>query len=82
MRLIDCSHNGVNIAKRIMQVISEYNMTSKVFLTTLDNASANASAMNELTHSLVPYVSGFAIPSAFFIKDVFVISLILLLSLD
>jgi hypothetical protein len=54
MRLIDCFHNGVNIVERIMQVISKYNMTSKVFSITLDNAST----MNELTPSLVPYVSG------------------------
>jgi hypothetical protein len=64
MRLIDCSHNCVNIAQRIMQVISEYNMTFKVFSITLDNTSVNASAMNELTPSLVPYVSDSAIPSA------------------
>jgi hypothetical protein len=47
MRLIDCSHTGINIAERIMQVISEYNMSSKVFSITLDNASANACAMTE-----------------------------------
>jgi hypothetical protein len=64
MRLIDCSHTGVNIDERILQVISEYNMNSKVFSITLDNASANAYAMSELTPSLVLYVSGSAIPSA------------------
>jgi hypothetical protein len=47
-----------------LQVISEYNMISKVFSITLDNASSNASAINEITPSLVPYVFGFAIPSA------------------
>jgi hypothetical protein len=36
-------------------------MTSKVFSITLDNASTNASAMNELTSRLVPYVSGSAL---------------------
>ena len=30
MRLIDCSHNGVKIVDRILQVLSEYNMTYKV----------------------------------------------------
>jgi hypothetical protein len=64
MRLIDCSHNDVNIAEHIMRVISEYNMTFKVFSITLDNASANDFAMNELTPSLVPYVAGSAISSA------------------
>jgi hypothetical protein len=60
MRLIDYSYTGVNIVEHILQVISEYNMNYKVFSITL----ANASAMNELTPSLVPYVSGSAIPSA------------------
>jgi hypothetical protein len=63
MRLIDCSHSSVNIAELILQVISEYNMNSKVFSITLDNASANASAMTELTPHLVPYVTGSAIAS-------------------
>ena len=40
MRLIDCSHNGVNIVERIVQVISEYGRTEKVLSITLDNASA------------------------------------------
>jgi hypothetical protein len=35
-------------------------MISKVFSITLDNASANASAMIELTPKLVSYVCGFA----------------------
>jgi hypothetical protein len=60
MGLIDHSHTGVNIAEHILQVISEYNMNCKIFSITLDNASA----MNELTPSHVPYVSGSAIPSA------------------
>lgn len=60
MRLIDCSHSGVNIAERILQVVSEYGMISKVFSITLDNASANAYAMTELTPKLVPYVCGSA----------------------
>jgi hypothetical protein len=33
-------------------------MISNVFSITLDNASANASAMTELTPKLVPYVCG------------------------
>jgi hypothetical protein len=60
MRLIDCSHIGVNISERILQVLSEYGMISKVFSITLDNASANASSMIELTLKLVPYVCGSA----------------------
>jgi hypothetical protein len=57
MRLIDCSHASINIAERIMQVISEYSMSSKVFSITLDNASTNACAMTELVPHLVPYVT-------------------------
>jgi hypothetical protein len=51
---------GVNIAERILQVVSEYGMISKVFSITLDNASTNASAMTELTPKLVQYVYGSA----------------------
>jgi hypothetical protein len=60
MRLIDCSHTGVNIAECILQFVSGYGMISKVFSITLDNVSANASAMTELTPKLVPYVCGSA----------------------
>jgi hypothetical protein len=60
MRLIDCSHLGVNISEPILQVLSEYGMISKVFSITLDNVSANASAMIELTPKLVSYVCGSA----------------------
>jgi hypothetical protein len=37
-RLIDCSHSGVNIAERILLVLAEYDLTSKVLSITLDNA--------------------------------------------
>jgi hypothetical protein len=57
MRLIDCSHTSINIVEHIMQVISEYSMSSKVFSIAVDNASANACAMTELVAHLVPYVS-------------------------
>jgi hypothetical protein len=57
MRLIDCSHTGANIADRILQVISEYGMTSKVFYITLDNAFANACALTQLVPRLVTYVT-------------------------
>jgi hypothetical protein len=60
MRLIDYSHTGVNIAERILQVVSRYGMLSKVFSITLDNASAIAFAMTKLTPKLVPYVCGSA----------------------
>jgi hypothetical protein len=44
----------------ILQVVSEYGMISKIFSITLDNASADASPMTELTPKLVPYVCGSA----------------------
>jgi hypothetical protein len=56
-RLIDCSHTGISIVECIMQVISEYSMSSKVFSITLDNASTNACAMTELVPHLVSYVT-------------------------
>jgi hypothetical protein len=55
-KLIDCSHSGVNIAERISLVLADYELTSKVLSVTLDNASANASAMDKLTPSLSSYV--------------------------
>jgi hypothetical protein len=64
MRLIDCSHSGVNIVECMLHVISEYNINSYVFSITLDNVSTNASAMTKLTPHLVPYVTSSAIASS------------------
>ncbi|WVZ51679.1 hypothetical protein U9M48_002795 [Paspalum notatum var. saurae] len=58
MRLIDCSHSGVNIAERIADVVAEYGLTDKIFSITLDNASANSKAME--TQS--PFLSGYVSP--------------------
>jgi hypothetical protein len=52
LRLIDCSHSGVNIAERISLVLSEYDLITKVLSVTIDNASA----MDYLTPSLSSYV--------------------------
>jgi hypothetical protein len=54
--LINCSHFGVNIAEGISLVLSEYDLVTKVLSVTLDNVSANASAMDYLTPSLSSYV--------------------------
>ena len=43
--LIDCSHNGQNIADRVASVLGDYGVAEKVFAITLDNASSNVSAM-------------------------------------
>jgi hypothetical protein len=53
MRFIDCSHIGANILERILQVISEYDMTFNVFSITLDNACA----LTQLVPQLVSYVT-------------------------
>lgn len=42
LRLIDCSHNGVNIAERVESVVHEFGLTDKIFAVTLDNASSNS----------------------------------------
>ncbi|WVZ88406.1 hypothetical protein U9M48_034932 [Paspalum notatum var. saurae] len=48
--------NGVNIAKRIADVVAEYGLTDKIFSITLDNASANSKAMETLSPSQSGYV--------------------------
>ena len=48
LKLIDCSHSGVNIAERVEDVVSQFGLKDKVFSVTLDNASSNASAMSNL----------------------------------
>ena len=45
IRLIDCSHNGQNIADLVASVLADYGLTRKVFAVTLDNASSNVSAL-------------------------------------
>jgi hypothetical protein len=56
LRLIDCSHNGVNIAERVDSVVTEYGLNDKVFSVTLDNASSNASAMSKLIPKFIGYL--------------------------
>ena len=56
MRLIDVSHNGDNIAERVLAVLEEFGLTEKVVSVTLDNASANTSAMNILSPQISGYV--------------------------
>ena len=54
--LIDCSHNGQNIADRVASVLGEYGVLEKVFAVTLDNASSNVSAMRMLRPILSKYL--------------------------
>jgi hypothetical protein len=56
LRLIDVSHSGENIFERIFEVLKEYGLNDKTFSITLDNASANTSAMVRLTPILNGYV--------------------------
>ena len=46
--LIDVSHNGQNIADRVVSMLTDYGLTEKVFAVTLDNTSSNVSAMRKL----------------------------------
>ena len=57
LRLIDVSHSGENIAERVHSVIQDFGLTNKMFSITLDNASANASAMEALTPLIRGYIS-------------------------
>ena len=54
--LIDVSHNGQNIADRVVSVLTDYGLTEKVFAVTLDNASSNVSAMRKLRPVLSKYL--------------------------
>jgi hypothetical protein len=54
--LIDVCHSGSNITERVGIVLDDWSLYDKIFSFTLDNASANASAMTFLT----PKFSGYA----------------------
>ena len=56
MRLIDVSHNGENIVERVLAVLEEFGLTEKVVSVTLDNASANTTAMSILSPKISGYV--------------------------
>ena len=59
--LIDVSHTGPAIAAKILQVVEEFGLESKVFAITLDNASNNARAMTDL----IPKLSAYSAPYLF-----------------
>jgi hypothetical protein len=56
LRLIDVSNSGSNIAERVGIVLDDWRLDDKIFSFTLDNASANASAMTILTPTFFGYV--------------------------
>ena len=49
-------HTSENIAERISAVVDEFGLTDKVFSITLENASSNFKAMNELTPLFASYL--------------------------
>jgi hypothetical protein len=56
LRLIKTSHTGEDIVERVMTVLEDYGVVSKVFSITLDNASSNSKAMEKLSPLLSGYV--------------------------
>jgi hypothetical protein len=55
-KLIEVSHNGINIAECIASVLRDFGLLDKVFSVSLDNASANTTAMLTLTPMLDGYL--------------------------
>lgn len=51
-RHIQGSHTGVNIGKTFVRILKEVNCTHKVSTITLDNASNNNTAMEEIADEL------------------------------
>ena len=56
LMLIDVSRNRQNIADRVVSVLTDYGLTEKVFVVTLDNASSNVSTMHKLRPMLSKYL--------------------------
>ena len=54
--LIDVSHNEQNIVDHVVSVLTDYDLTEKVFAVTLDNASSNISTMCKLRPVLSKYL--------------------------
>ncbi|EEE57032.1 hypothetical protein OsJ_06814 [Oryza sativa Japonica Group] len=59
------SHTGDAIATTILEVLREFNLQSRVVSITLDNASANTTAISILESDLRSYVGGFVIHQRF-----------------
>ena len=54
-RLLDDRHTGANIAERVLNVIAEWDLTTKVVSITLDNASNNGTAITVIRDRLSGY---------------------------
>ena len=55
-KLIEVTHSGINIAEVISSVLRGWGLIDKVFDVSLDNASANTTAMSGLTPMLDGYL--------------------------
>ena len=55
LRLIHCSHTGVNIVEHAEVFVHEFGLKDKIFDVTVDNASSNARAMSKLISKFVGY---------------------------
>jgi len=54
--LIEVTHSGISIAEVISCVLRDWGLIDKVFAVSLDNASANTTAMSSLTPMLDGYL--------------------------
>ncbi|KAG8091272.1 hypothetical protein GUJ93_ZPchr0011g27031 [Zizania palustris] len=55
------SHTGSAIAEQILEVLQEFNLQDRIVSITLDNASANTTAMQILEPQLQSYIGGYVI---------------------
>jgi hypothetical protein len=62
-KLIESSHSGENIAEKIAGVVEEFGLIDKIFVVTLDNASANSRAYNILQPVFFGYLGSFPAPT-------------------
>jgi hypothetical protein len=62
-RLIEASHTGENIAEKIACVVEEFGLIDKVFVVSLDNASANSKAFDILQPLLFGYMGSYPTPT-------------------
>ena len=58
---MDESHNGEAIANQILEVVRDFEIDGKILSITLDNASANTTAVEFLTHQLQSYIKGYIV---------------------
>ena len=60
-RTMDESHNGEAIANQILEVVRDFEIDGKILSITLDNASANTTAVEFLTPQLQSYIKGYIV---------------------